>query len=81
MALGALVAWAWIPEVQWPREVPGDESANEKRGRGRQMCGRYEIPNKSLEELAKGMAEEDGMVGFRFQAKKAFRRAAGRRGE
>ena len=55
MAFGAFFAWAWIPDVQGPREG-GSGLAGLKR------------PSKTLEELGKGLrrAEEEGQViGFR----------------
>ncbi|TAQ85275.1 hypothetical protein B7494_g6408 [Chlorociboria aeruginascens] len=66
MALGAVVAWAWIPEVQ---NVRGSDT---ERRRGRNSRShRYEVPNKSLEELAsgmKGVKDEAVMVGFRHRS-------------
>jgi PHS family inorganic phosphate transporter-like MFS transporter len=58
MGLGALVAWAWIPELQEPRgsEVIINGKAKKKRN--------YEVPSKSLEVLAKGrMAVVEGTNG------------------
>jgi PHS family inorganic phosphate transporter-like MFS transporter len=47
MALGAVFAWAWIPEVQ-------DVSATEVKGGVGRRDRRYEVPSKTLEELAIG---------------------------
>ncbi len=63
MALGAIVTWAYIPEVQYPRgtEIPT------RRGR-KNKSREWECPSKSLEELSKGRAgvtDERHMVGFR----------------
>jgi PHS family inorganic phosphate transporter-like MFS transporter len=63
MALGAVFTWAWIPEVQDPR---GTE-VEVRRGRKNRFKD-YEVPSKSLEELAVGRAgvtDERRMVGFR----------------
>jgi hypothetical protein len=87
MALGAVFAWAWIPEVQNPRgsdaeddsEV-GGRGGREGRGgvggrgrrRGRRRRRRYEVPSKSLEELALGRAavvDEELKVGFRVRGR------------
>jgi hypothetical protein len=81
MALGALFAWAWIPEVQNPRGSDADDiSGSGGRGmggrgngrsrpsKGRRTFRRYEVPSKSLEELAPGRAavvDEGLKVGFR----------------
>lgn len=62
MALGAMCTWAWIPELQNPRGTDAE---------GRGKCGRfrdYEVPSKSLEELAVGrvgVVDEKNMVGLR----------------
>jgi MFS transporter, PHS family, inorganic phosphate transporter len=74
MALGALFAWAWIPEVQNPRGSDADD-VNGGRGRGRKSkkrrtLRRYEVPSKSLEELALGRAavkDDELRVGFRYR--------------
>ena len=64
MVLGALCAWAWIPDVQESRGADV-ESRGQKRGRFRA----YEIPSKSLEDLAVGrrigFEDEKDMIGFR----------------
>jgi hypothetical protein len=63
MGIGALFTWAWIPEVQDARgtEIP--------KVRGRKNRFRdWEIPSKSLEELAVGrvgVTDEKRKVGFR----------------
>lgn len=84
MALGALFAWAWIPEVQNSRGSDSDDvnggGSNVGGGRGRGRRGRsskrrrtlrrYEVPSKSLEELALGRAGvvDDALkVGFRHR--------------
>jgi MFS transporter, PHS family, inorganic phosphate transporter len=65
MALGSLFAWAWIPEVQDPRgsdmNVASGRESNGGGGRGMARKGRwgtgprsFEIPSKSLEDLAYG---------------------------
>jgi len=90
MFLGALFAWAWIPEVQNARgsdvdEISGGESdggTGGGRGRGgrrrrrpsrrRRPFRRYEVPSKSLEELALGRAavvDDELKVGFRHRGK------------
>ena len=59
LALGAPVAWAWLPEVQKPR---GAETG-------------LTLPSKTLEELAGGKraAEEQGdLIGFRPKLRKMF---------
>lgn len=71
MALGALFAWAWIPEVQNPR---GSE-VETRRGR-RDRFRDYEVPSKSLEELAVGRAgvkDVNRMVGFKHRGKLRLR--------
>jgi hypothetical protein len=87
MALAALFAWAWIPEVQNPRGSDADDFGGEtadvdggrggrgrrergrgRKGRRRRTLRRYEVPSKSLEELAMGRAavvDEGVKVGFR----------------
>lgn len=63
MALGAVFAWAWIPEVQNSR---GTEIEMRKGRKSRHRD--YEVPSKSLEELATGMiglVDERRTVGFR----------------
>jgi hypothetical protein len=81
MALGALFAWAWIPEVQNPRGSDADDVNGRSgggRGRGKKSKSskkiralrRYEVPNKSLEELARGRAavkDDELGVGFRHR--------------
>lgn len=96
MALGALVAWAWIPEVQNPRGSYDDDinggSGGGRGGRGRDRRGRsskkrrrlrrYEVPSKSLEELAVGRAavkDDELKVGFRHKGKLVVHRM-GRKG-
>jgi len=79
MALGAVCAWAWIPEVQDPRGTDL-EGRRGKRDRFRD----YEVPSKSLEELAVGVAgveHEKNLVGFRRKARLAVTemKATGRR--
>jgi len=71
MLLGALFTWAWIPEVQNAR---GSEMDVDEKGRKRSK--RWEVPNKSLEELAGGMAalQEEKRVGFRRRGKALLRR-------
>ena len=63
MGLGALVSWAWIPEVQDAR------GSDVQLRRGKKSKSRdYEVPSKSLEELAVGrigVVDEKKMVGFR----------------
>ena len=66
MSLGAVFAWAWIPEVQDPR---GTEI--ERRPGRRSRHRDFEVPSKSLEELAIGrigIVDERRMVGFRKRA-------------
>ena len=63
MALGAVVTWAWIPEVQ---DARGTEIQT-RRGRKSRFRD-YEVPSKSLEELSfgrVGVTDEKRMVGFR----------------
>lgn len=63
MALAAVCAWAWIPEVQNPRGTETETS----RGRHSRFRA-YEVPSKSLEELAVGrigVEDERYKVGFR----------------
>jgi PHS family inorganic phosphate transporter-like MFS transporter len=81
MALGALFAWAWIPEVQNPRGSDADDvngrGGGGRSGRGggrkskkRRALRRYEVPSKSLEELARGRAavkDDELRVGFRHR--------------
>lgn len=72
MASGAFFVWAWIPEVQNARD---SEPENERRSSRRRGLKRYEVPAKSLEELAGGRKEaEDGgddrlKIGFRFRSR------------
>jgi MFS transporter, PHS family, inorganic phosphate transporter len=61
MALGAVFAWAWIPEVQ---DVGGTEAKRWIGWRGRGNV----VPSKTLEELAIGrigFIDERRMLGFR----------------
>jgi PHS family inorganic phosphate transporter-like MFS transporter len=80
MALGALCAWAWIPDVQDPRGTD-----LESRGSGRGRFKAYEVPSKSLEELAVGrqigVEDEKDMIGFRKRSRRFVGelREAGRR--
>ena len=63
MALGSVFTWAWIPEVQ---DARGKE-IDTRRGR-KDRFRDFEVPSKSLEELALGRAgvtDEKRMVGFR----------------
>lgn len=63
MALGAVFTWAWIPEVQ---DARGTE-VQVRRGRKNKFRD-YEVPSKSLEELAVGrvgVTDERRMVGLR----------------
>lgn len=63
MGLGALFSWAWIPEVQDPRGSD-TEPRRGKKSRYRD----YEVPSKSLEELAVGLigvTDEKRIIGFR----------------
>ena len=60
LALGAPFAWAWLPEVQTPRDADS----------GRKLM------SKTLEELAKGIkgAEEAGeIIGFRPKLRRLFK--------
>lgn len=69
MALGAFYTWAWIPEIQNPR------GSEEEIGRGsgrRRALRRYEVPSKSLEELAVGrigITDDMAKVGFRHRGR------------
>jgi hypothetical protein len=71
MASGALFVWAWIPEVQNARN---SEPENERGSSRRRGLKRYEVPTKSLEELAGGRKDaEDGRddrlkIGFRYRS-------------
>lgn len=74
MALGALFAWAWIPDVQYPRSVerstdPEDPRNIEREGslEGLNLKHRsHKIPSKTLETLARGRIGESerDRVGF-----------------
>jgi PHS family inorganic phosphate transporter-like MFS transporter len=75
MMAGAFFAWAWTPEVQDGRgseEDIGRERAEGIKGLRRLGGRQFELPNKSLEELAKGrlgvMDAERG-VGFRVKGR------------
>ena len=64
MALGAVFAWAWIPELQNPRGSETDWRRQDFRS--------YEVPSKSLEELAVGrigVTDEKKAVGFRVRSR------------
>jgi MFS transporter, PHS family, inorganic phosphate transporter len=68
MVLGAVLTWAWIPEIQNPRGSEEDVG----RGSKRRSLRRYEVPSKSLEELAVGRAgvtDENAMVGLRKRSR------------
>lgn len=62
MGLGALFSYAWIPELQ---DARGTE-VETRRGK-KSRLRRFEVPSKSLEELARGRAgkDEHDAVGFR----------------
>lgn len=47
MALGGLVSWAWIPELQEPRVKVGGEGVR-----------KWTWPSKTLEDLARGRKKE-----------------------
>lgn len=72
---GAFFAWAWIPEVQDSRGSEGDVGLERGDGAGafKRFGGReFELPNKSLEELAKGrqgVLDADRGVGFRVRGR------------
>jgi len=72
MGLGALISWAWIPEVQDAR------GSHVEPRRGKKSKSRdYEVPSKSLEELAVGrigVLDEKRMVGFRRKSGLLMRR-------
>jgi PHS family inorganic phosphate transporter-like MFS transporter len=73
MALGAVVTWSWIPDVQNGRGTNADLDVGRRgrRGRGRGRFREYEVPSKRLEELALGRAgvlNEKRQVGFRKRA-------------
>jgi len=72
MGLGALISWAWIPEVQDAR------GSDVETRRGKKSKSRdYEVPSKSLEELAVGrigVLDEKRMVGFRRKSGLLMRR-------
>jgi hypothetical protein len=87
MALGAIFAWAWIPEVQNPRGSDADDVNGGRGDRGRRgrsnssrksrRLRRYEVPSKSLEELARGRAGvkvEELKIGFRHRGALAVER-------
>lgn len=66
MALGAVCTWAWIPELQNPRGTDMESRGRHSRFRD------YEVPSKSLEELAVGrigVVDEKNMVGLRKRSK------------
>jgi MFS transporter, PHS family, inorganic phosphate transporter len=72
MVVGAVFAWAWIPEVQYPRNVAkGHEEGDPRAGvvdeEKEKSCEGYKIPSKTLETLAKGREGEDEgkRTGFR----------------
>jgi PHS family inorganic phosphate transporter-like MFS transporter len=60
MALGAVFSWAWIPELQYARGT----NVHEARGK-RSRFSAYEVPSKTLEDLAVGKAGHGDDVGFR----------------
>lgn len=65
MGLGAVFARAWIPEVQNPR---GSDVEDTKGKKSRRRA--FEVPNKSLEELAFGMKGIDDGRSFGFRRRK-----------
>ena len=73
MALGSFFSWAWIPEVQDPRG--SDIDAAPGRARKGSLCTgpkSFEVPNKSLEDLAvgrRGVVEEKSILGIRLGGK------------
>jgi PHS family inorganic phosphate transporter-like MFS transporter len=72
MLLGAFFAWTWIPDVQNAR---GSESVVKRRKERRWR--KYEIPSKSLEELAKGrqgVDDDDDDVGVRHRSRLMMRK-------
>ncbi|KAJ2900103.1 hypothetical protein MKZ38_002596 [Zalerion maritima] len=83
MLLGALVSWAWIPEVQYPRgyeqpstEEPDTESQEEQEATFRQ---KLKLANKPLEIIANDPTEGQ-CVGFRNNAKRLLRHFRGKKG-
>ena len=75
MALGLVFAWAWIPDVQYPRSVqksidPEDPRTADREGSldGMDLKEKsHKIPSKTLETLAKGREGENerDKIGFR----------------
>jgi PHS family inorganic phosphate transporter-like MFS transporter len=84
MVLGALFAWAWIPEVQYSRKAAvlddgGEGEVGEKEEeerRQRERCTGNKIPSMTLETLAEGRmgVESAKRVGLRTNLKKAWRK-------
>lgn len=71
MALGALFSWAWVPEVQDGR---GTDMEDTRRRKSRLRA--YEVPSKTLEDLATGRAgvvDERREIGFRKKGRRLLR--------
>ncbi len=72
MGLGAVFAWAWIPEVQDPRGM--DKEEKRLSGKVQKFAASFVVPSKSLEELALGRAgelqSEKADVGFRVRGRR-----------
>lgn len=84
MVIGALFAWAWIPEVQYSRKPtivledgaePERVAAEAEEQKQRERCKGYKIPSKTLETLAEGRLGEDPEkgVGLRKNLGKAWK--------
>jgi PHS family inorganic phosphate transporter-like MFS transporter len=80
MPLGALFAWAWIPDVQEDRGrgFPKDNEAQRGTGQHQASVSRWVLPSKSLEVLGEGKQglERDGvqLIGLRKNVERAFGR-------
>jgi MFS transporter, PHS family, inorganic phosphate transporter len=88
MGLGAVFAWAWLPEVQHARGWVPDDGAQGGVGAGvgttrRRGLSRYVVESKSLEELAVRQRRnvepvDEGMqVGFRLRGRRLAARVGG----
>jgi hypothetical protein len=84
MAIGGVVAWAWLPEVQYSRNVSdsamedGDPRAESLNGEEqKRSCKGYKIPSRTLEALGVGrwaVDDEKMRVGLRNRARIAWER-------
>lgn len=81
MSLGALLAWAWIPDVQDTRRIAASHDIETQRPDSRpqrRMSDRWELPSKALEVLGQGKEGlergNEQVIGLRAKLMRIWRR-------